>query len=428
MTARRTLLLGLGLVIALAGAAAQAGNWPHWRGPNFDGSADETGLPTQFSRDQNVTWKADLAGVGGATPIVWGDYVFVSSMDPKSKRTHAQCFGRDDGKLRWSHEIGEGFTNRQGNTAASPSPVTDGEHAWFLYGTGDLVAFTVDGREVWRRNIQKDHGRFEILWDYGASALLYEGKLYLSVIHGSHRSGPEPGGGKSYLLCIDPATGRDLWKRPRPSDAGQEAKQAYTTPVPYRGPRGMLLLVVGGDYITAHEPGTGRETWRSPDYNPRDTKWYRTVASPVVGGGVILMCAPRGGDLFATALGAPGWAWTKDGAPDVPTPLAWDGKFYVLHGGRKRITCIEPRTGNVLGETRLDAKAVFQASPTGADGKIYLINHDGEVFVVEAAPSLKLLHQTSLGGNGCRATVAASDGQLFIRTDDELYCFGERKD
>ncbi len=425
MNACRVLVLGLCLA-ALAGAA-EAGNWPQWRGPNFDGSAEEDGLPARFSRTENVAWKVRLAGVGGATPIVHGDRVFMSSMDPDSKRTFAECYDRDDGRRLWRHEIGRGFTNHQGNTAASPSPVTDGERVWFLYGTGDLVAFKSGGTQLWRRNIQKDHGPFEILWDYGASPLLWDGKLYVPVIHGSHRSGPEPGGGKSYLLCIDPATGRDLWKRPRPSDAGKEAKQAYTTPVPMRRGRETLLLLLGGDHLTAHEAATGREVWRSPDYNPRDAKYYRTVASPVVAGGVILISSPRGGDLFALTPGAAKWAWTKPGAPDVPTPLAWNGKFYVLNGKRKRVTCIEPRTGRVLGETELPASAVFQASPTGADGKIYLLNLAGEVFVLEASPSLKLLHRTDLGGTGCRATVAAGAGQLFIRTDDELYCFGERK-
>lgn len=411
------------LALLLAAPSAVAGPWPHWRGPTFNGSAEETDLPERFSADEHVAWTVDLAGIGGSTPVVWGGHVFVSAMDPKSERSFAECFDRTDGSLRWRKEIGAGFANRQGNTAASPSPVTDGSRVWFLYGTGDLVAFTAEGRELWRRHLQEDHGTFEMLWEYAASPLLWQDRLYVAVIHGRHRG--KGGEDKSYLLCIDPATGRDLWKQPRPSTAVAEAKQAYTTPVPFAFPDGSQILVAGADHVTAHDAATGRETWRSPDYNPEDERTFRQVASPVVSGRLVLACTPRGkGDLFAAKVGWPGWTWTHRGAPDVPTPLAYRGRFYVLHGVRKTLTAIEAESGRVLGRTKLDTKSIFQASPTGADGRIYLLSHAGEVFVLEATPEMPLLHRTSLGGNGCRATIAASDGQLFIRTDRKLYCVG----
>jgi outer membrane protein assembly factor BamB len=410
------------VALVMLAAPALAENWPQWRGPRFNGSSAETGLPTTFSPTEGVAWKAELPGSGGSTPIVWGDHVFVTVQD-RAKKLWALCLSRGNGSVLWKHAVGTGFGNKQGNTGASASPITNGQRVWFYFGTGELLACGLDGRIRWRRNIQKDHGKFEILWDYASSPLLYKGRLYIPVIHGAMRGR----GGKSYLVCVDPATGRDLWKRSRPSDAPHEAKQAYTTPIPYRSGETEAILVSGADYVTAHDPATGRERWRSPSYNPRSDKNYRTVVSPVTVGKALLVAAPRGGDLFACPVGGSRWAWThRKMSPDVPTPLAYKGRFYVLLGAKKTLLCLEPRTGRILGQCKLGGRGVFQASPTGADDKIYCINLRGETVVVSAEDTPRELHRTDFGGRGDRGTIAVSDRQLFIKIDGALYCIGTR--
>jgi outer membrane protein assembly factor BamB len=232
---------------------------------------------------------------------------------------------------------------------------------------------------------------------------------------------------------VDPKTGRDLWKIPRPSDAQAEAKQAYTTPYPFHGPDGVRIVLTGADYVTAHDPATGREIWRSPSYNPKNERAYRTVPSPVASDAVVLTAAPRGGDLYALALGAGAkgsarqWTWTvaRD-APDVPTPLAFGGRFYVLEGNGRYLFCVEPVSGRVLWRERLDARAPFQASPTAGDGKIYCLSMKGEVFVVAAGDTFQMLHQTQFDSKDSRASIAIAGGQLFIRTDGDLFCVGPK--
>ena len=412
-------------------APTLADNWPQWRGPHFNGSSTETGLPAKFGPTENVAWKAPLPGGCGSTPIVWADRVFVTAQD-RAKKTWALCISRKDGSPLWKHAISTGFGNKQGNTAASPSPITDGQTVWFYFGTGDLLACDLGGRQLWRRNIQKDHGKFEILWDYGASPLLLGGRLYVPVIHGEYRGGKGQGGGnpggKSYLLCVDPKTGRDVWKRPRPSPAPAEAMQAYTTPIPFHSPDGVQILLSGADHVTAHDPATGRELWRSPSYNPRKDRNYRTVVSAVTSDNMVIVCAPRGGDLFAVPAGGSKWAWThRRESPDVPTPLAYKGRFYVLVCSKRTLLCIEPKTGEILGQCKVGDRGIFQASPTGADGKIYCINLQGEAVVLSADDTPRVLHRASFGGSGCRGSIAVSDGQLFIKTDTELFCIGTRK-
>jgi len=414
--------------VAVIASSAHAENWPQWRGPHFNGSSGETDLPTTFSPDDNVTWKATLPGLGASTPIVWGDCVFVTAQVPHSRDLWALCLDRGDGSVRWRKPMGRGFGNKQGNTGASPSAITDGKTVWFYFGTGELVAFDFGGNERWRRNIAKDHGPFDLLWAYGSTGLLYEGVLHIPVIHGPMRGQTKPGG-IGFLLGVDPATGKDLWKQARPSEAERECVQAYTTPIPFEVGDRKRILLIGADHATAHEAASGKEVWRSPTYNPAKDPNFRAVVSPVVIGGKVLVCAPRGGQRFyAAEVGKEGWVWTKrEHAPDVCTPLLYEGRVYVLVGDHRMIFCMDPATGKTLWKGDLGGKTKYQASPTGADGKIYCINMKGEAVVLAAGDAFKVLHRAEMGGGDCRASIAVSDGQLFVRTDARVYCIGKRR-
>src|SRR5947207_5032945 len=149
------LLVTLGGLMAVTTPAVRAENWPQWRGPFFNGSTTEKGLPTTFSKTENVKWVAGLPGPSAATPVIWSDRVFVSSVDQKVGTLQALCLDRGSGKILWKKEAGVGLGLDDRSNFASPSPVTDGKLAWFFYGNGQLVAFDLDGREAWSRNIQK---------------------------------------------------------------------------------------------------------------------------------------------------------------------------------------------------------------------------------------------------------------------------------
>ena len=424
--------LGVGLAALawwVSGAAAE--NWPQWRGPFLNGSTTETNLPTTFSRTKNVVWVADVPAGGGATPIVWGDRVFLSAMEPDSKSLWAMCLNRADGSVLWKRRIGTGFANKMGNTGASPSAITDGKTVWFYYGTGPLLAMDFQGKELWRRDIQADHGKFEVLWAYASTGLLHAGKLYIPVIHGSHKVMRRD---VSYLLCVDPKTGKDLWKTPRITDGQGESQQAFITPLAHKTPAGWQILLTGGDHVTGHDAANGKMLWQSPSYNPSRNKWWRTVPSPVAVGNVAIGCAPKGGRLFGVRMVAEGdkpagsevWR-SRRHSPDVCTPLIYQGALFVLDGRKKELIRVEPRTGKVVWKGELRGKAVFQASATGADGKIYCINLRGEAVVASAGKEFKVLHRVEMGGQGVRSTIVAAGGNLFLRAGGKLYCLGKRK-
>ena len=281
----KSITLGSSLFLAMAAAAE---NWPQWRGPYANGSSSEKDLPSEWSKTQNVAWSAEMAGPSAATPVIWSGHVFVASTDKSARTLLALCLDRRSGKVLWQHQVAEGYQKDDRSTFASASPVTDGERVFFFYGNGPLAAFDFAGRKLWERNIQTDFGDFAFLWTFSSSPMLYQGKLYLQVLQ---RDVPVNGRGRkdgpieSYLLALDPATGKTLWRSVRPSQAAEESREAFSTPIPFEHNGRRELLVSGGDCISGHNPDTGAELWRWGNWNPSRIGHWRLVPSPVSGAG-----------------------------------------------------------------------------------------------------------------------------------------------
>ncbi|MHB8519760.1 MAG: outer membrane protein assembly factor BamB family protein [Limisphaerales bacterium] len=428
-------------VMASFATTALAENWAHWRGPFLNGSTTETNLPAQWSRTENVAWRVDLPGPSAASPIIWDDAVFVSSTDANAKTILALAIDRRSGKVRWQQKINDGMGHNDNSNYASPSPVTDGKLVVFLYGNGDLAAFDFGGKQLWKRNLQTDYGDFAYQWTYGASPTLYQGKLYVQLLERNepvHGRGRTDGPIDSFVMAVDPATGKTLWRQVRPSDAVQESHEAYTTPIPFVYQGRQELLIAGGDCVTGHDLETGKELWRWGTWNPNKIEHWRLVPSPVTGDGIILACAPKGDPVYAIKaggsgmLGDAGLAWKSDQdrkvSSDVPTPLFYLGDFFVLNEGRKGLSRVEPRTGKAKWTVETPGNSRYETSPTGADGKIYFMNFRGQVVVVDAADG-KMLNTVDMGDDGdnlIRSTVAIAQGELFIRTNRKLYCIGKK--
>jgi outer membrane protein assembly factor BamB len=424
-------LMALALLIC---NPSQGEDWPQWRGPYFNGSTTEKGLPAQWSKTENVAWVAPLPGYSSATPIIWEDSVFLASPD-EQKSLLLLCLDRKTGQVRWRKAAGSGDRQKGLNNMASPSPVTDGKRVISMFATGDLAAFDLNGRELWKRDLGKEYGRFAIMWMYGSSPMLYGGRLYVQVLQ--HNPCPEDythaqdGNPKreSFLLCLDPATGTNLWRQVRPTDAIDESQEAYSTPIPYAGKQGEEILVVGADYVTAHSPETGAELWRCGGLNVRKEHAWRLVPSIVVADGMIIACGPRRDPVLGIKDGGRGLvtethiAWQfKEFPSDCVTPLYYQGKLYVLDGDHQMMTRLEPQTGAKEWQGNLGVKEIFRASPTGADGKIYCISESGTAVVLEAGPEFKVLSTIRMGEAPVRASIAVARGDLFIRTAQNLYC------
>lgn len=418
----------------LASLSALAADWPQWRGPNFDGSSPEKDLPVKWTKE-SAAWTFDLPGPSASTPVILGDKVFLSTADGTEKTLHALCLDRKSGKQLWSVKAGDGINRDDRSNYSSPSPVADAERVFYFYGNGNLLALDHAGKELWTRSITKDYGDFAFQWTFSSSPLLHSGKLYLQVlqrnvpVHGKGRQN-----GESFLLALDPATGKTLWRQVRPSDAMSESLEAFSTPMPYEYNGRREILISGGDCLTGHDPETGNELWRWGTWNPNKIGHWRLVPSPIAGAGVILACAPKGDPVYAIKAGLAGShptsaaIWKTDQkrevSSDVPTPLFYDGDFFVLSDVRYNISRVEPATGNIKWTLDLPRRKKFEASPTGADGKIYLMNFGGDVVVVDAAKG-EILSNIPMGDSSddmTRSSIAVAQGQLFIRTNAKLFC------
>jgi hypothetical protein len=216
-----------------------------------------------------------------------------------------------------------------------------------------------------------------------------------------------------------------------------ESREAFTTPIPVEHNGRKEIVLAGGDLLTGHDPATGKELWRWGTWNVgHNHPTLRLVPSPVAGGGVILGCGPKREPVYAVKAGGAGdmsesgLAWKSEQrspvTTDVPTPLFYRDKFFIVSDLRRAISCVEPADGKVLWTTALPGPSMCWSSPTGADGKVYVMSLRGEVHVLDASTGeLLATNPMAEGENEIRSTIAAAHGSLFIRTNTRLYCIGK---
>ncbi len=409
------------VITCLSFANAFADNWPQWRGPSMNGVSEEKNLPVRWSTEENVAWKLALPSLSGSTPIIWGERVFLNVAD--GDELSLWCVDRKGGSVLWKRRLGGGNTKMRKHNMSSPSPVTDGKSVFVMTGTGVLKGFDFGGRELWARDVQKDYGEFGLNWGYASSPLLFEDSLYIQVLHGMNTDDP------SYLIRVDNKTGKTLWKVERPTTAIRESPDSYTTPALLRYGQTIEVVVSGGDCVTGHDPATGKELWRAGGLNPDNNPFYRIVASPVITGNIIY--APsRVRPLLALRSGGRGditrshLLWSFQNGPDVPTPVT-DGKYFYVINDKGIMWCLDATTGKEIYGSQRIKPGTYSSSPVLADGKIYVTSEDGLTTVIKEGPKFETLAENNLN-EFCLSSPAISDGQIFIRTAQHLYCIGKR--
>ncbi len=419
---RRRLVMCATVVLMLA-STASAQHWPQWRGPTGNGISDETNLPISWDGETNVAWKLEMPAFGGSTPIIWGERIFLNVALADGDTLQLWCVDRLTGDPIWKRTLADGNRKQRKQNMSSPSPVVDGTTVWVMTGTGILTAFDLDGHELWKRDIQADYGRFGLNWGYASSPLLHEDALYVQVLHGMKTDDP------SYVLRIDSATGKTVWRVERLTNARRESPDAYTTPALLQYDDRTEIVITGGDVVTGHDPTTGQELWRADGLNPRDNGAYRIVASPLVTDGMIyaptrerplLALKPGGrGDVTASHV-----VWSLDHGPDVPTPVS-DGQLLYIVNDRGIVWAHDAKTGELIYGPQRIQPGTYSASPVLAEGRIYVTNEDGLTTVYSAGPTFEVLAENALD-DYCLSSPAMSESQIFLRTTKHLYAIGTR--
>jgi outer membrane protein assembly factor BamB len=412
-----------------------ADNWPAWRGPMLNGICQEDQLPIHWSDSKNIAWKAPLPGTAGSTPVIWGEQIFLtsaSSQDNSQGDLLLLAFSTS-GQPLWRDVLDSGNRALRGDEGnlASPSPSTDGKHVWALAGTGKLACYDTGGKREWMVDLGLRYGKLQINFGLASTPILHKGRLYLQLIHGDG----DPATREARVVCLDAATGDQVWVQPRASDAADECEQAYATPTLYHDSRQWLLLTHGADYLLAHALSDGRELWRCGGINSPGNYHHtlRLVASPVANEQMIVVPTAKNGPVLAIRPAPPSsdqqgsdsgpsnsheLLWTcPNSTPDIPSPLIKDGLVYLCRENGNLI-CLNAQTGHIVYQHRT-VRDRHRASPVWADGKIYLTSRGGIITVIQAGVDFKILAQNDMGEE-MTSSPAIADGTIYLRTFNSL--------
>ncbi len=432
-------LLQVSLALLLLVLPADAENWPHWRGPSHDSKSSEKGLPSQWSSEdgENILWRHDLPGWAASSPIVWEDKIFVTSTE-KGKETLLVLAIDRAGKEVWRRQVDSGSIEvfeqfAHETNAASPSPVTDGKNLFTLFATGKLSSFDLSGKKAWEVDLAERYGAPNMFFGLSTSPLLVGDRLFLQLLHADAQ----------WVIALDKATGKELWKHDRSTDATGECLHAYTSVMPFVAGEGQedALLVHGADYLTAHSYRDGRELWRYGTLNPKDNynSFFRLVATPVSADGLVVAPTAKRGPVFGLRPGSAAQkggtgeggkapvkeVWKLDaGTPDVPSPILNDGLLY-LAGENGRLTVLDATSGEKIYAERVH-QSPHRGSPVLADGKLYLSATDGTVSVVKAGREFEVLAKNEVDGGRLAASPAISNQVIYLRTADALFAIGAK--
>lgn len=432
------------LIFLLAIGTSSAEEWTQWRSSNYRGIATGQDVPTQWSASENVVWRTPMPGQGGATPVLVGDRMFVTTaMDAEDRGNRdlgLMCLSLKDGSILWSKTVTSGNQDAragEGNSA-SPSPCTDGSHVWVFYSTGVLACFTVDGEEQWKFDVGDRFGALDIQFGMTSTPVLDGNHLYLQLIHGPMRRDDNSRIGK--VIKLDKLTGNTVWEHDRETEVIFECKHSYASPFIYDDGEQRFLLVHGADCTTGHSLETGEELWRlvglngPTEINPgREDPTFRFVASPGITDGTIVVPTAKRGPTVAIQVDgkltgkvdadSAHLKWVLAQTPDVSIPLIVDGLVYLLHKDGK-LQCVDLESGKEVYFERTHS-VQHRSSPVFADGHIFFCAKDGVCTVVKAGKDFEVVASNDMNNESITASPVITDGRVYIRTYDAVYAIGK---
>jgi outer membrane protein assembly factor BamB len=433
-----TILAVTGIGRVSAGEGPVGDIWPHWRGPHADGTAPGADPPLKWDAATNIKWKAPLPGSGSATPIVWGNQVFVVTAirtdrvataadlppaDPRFEvrtdapknfyRFEVMSFDRGTGQVRWRHTATERVPHEGHHTShsyAAGSPTTDGKFLYVSFGSFGIYCYDLDGHLRWSRDLGRLHTRLG--WGEAVTPVLRGDSLLLNWDQEAD----------SALYCLDARTGETRWR------AERDEKSSWNTPLVVEHAGRTQVIVNGTNRIRAHDLATGKALWEcgGMTVNP--------IPSPVAANGVAyVMSGYKGAAVVAVSLDAIGdvtdgtavrWRYGR-GTPYVPSPVLVNGRLYFTQANVNLLTCLDATSGKpLIDRERLPGTGEFYASPIAAAGRLYFVDRDGTTLVLKQSDKLEVLATNRLN-DAVDASPVAVGRQLFLRGAKSLYCIEE---
>ena len=384
--------------------------WTRFRGPVGSGVAPAADLPAEWNAEtgQNILWRTRLPLPGANSAIVWGDRLFITGADERSREVY--CLDAHTGEIIWTRPIAEEWTQApriHGMTGyAAPTGCTDGEHIYQSFPTGHVVALDFDGELLWERHFDFSHD----IYGRATSLVLHEGLLIVQIDLG------KPDIGRSHMLALDASDGETVWRVERP------VQGSWTTPIVIDTGERTELITSAKPWVIAYNPATGEEYWRVRCIEGD------SAPSPIYASGRIYVAniyaeltaiVPGGsGDVTRTMV-----SWSRAGQlPDMTSPLS-DGRLVWTLSTSGMLGCWDAVTGEPQYQQRLPGR--FRSSPSLAGDLIYLFSEAGEGIVVSAGREFEQIATSSLGER-TYSSPAFAHGRMYVRGTEHLFCIGER--
>ena len=394
-------------------------NWTRFRGPSGQGETSSSDLPTKWSPNSGIAWKTPIPGSGWSSPIVFQNSVFLTTATDENRSCRVIRIDRKSGKIVWNREVFRQVPRKKEreNSYATPTPTTDGEHVYAVFGDGSFAAVDFDGKIVWSNR----EAQFYSQHGLGASPILYRDLLIMtfdgSAETGELRIGWQLPWDNSYVIALDKHTGKQRWKTMRGT-----SRIAHLTPAVLREKgRENLILSAAGDVVQAFHPKDGRIVWTV------DSEGEGVVPSPVIGDGLIFtisgfmkhkICTVRtGGKGNVTKTHV---AWQDDKSiPRVPSMVYQKPYLYSVLDKSGIVVCRQAESGEIVWRERVGG--AFYSSPIITPDRIYLLSREGEMVIIKTGSKYELIGKSTID-EPCQASPAVYGNQLFIRSEKSLFC------
>jgi outer membrane protein assembly factor BamB len=418
---------GLGVCVVgfccLVGSSLQAEDWPMFRGPQGNGISQEKEVPLSWSAEENVRWKTALPAPGNGSPVVSNGRVFLASANQEGTKRSLLCVDRKNGKLMWEKTVSfdKEMPTHKTNPFGSSTPAADGERVVVWHSSAGLYCYDFEGKELWKRNL----GEFRHMWGYATSPVLYQGKVLLNC-------GP---GERVFMTAIDLKTGKTLWETDEPQKGNGEKNEenkpmgSWSTPLVVKVDGKDQIIGSMATRVNAYDPETGKIIWTCDGIG--GNKGDLAYNSPTIAGDICVAMGGYGGPYMGLKLGGSGNTtgknrlWRVDKGPQrIGSGVLVDGFVYLANAGPNTFQCIDPKSGEIAWEERSGGPAHW-GSMVFAAGHLFVTDQGGTTTVIKPNPKkLEVVGQNKIDERS-NSTPAFSDGEIFLRTFESLYCIGK---
>lgn len=422
--------------------------WPAYRGYMSSGVLDNAHLPESFdlARNLNIRWKTDIPGMGISSPVIWGDRLFITTAvsqedmagfkpglygdvtpvaDESVHEWKVICLDKNSGRIIWERTACKGvpkIKRHPKSTHANTSAATDGKYVVAFFGSEGLYCYDMDGNLQW----QKDFGILKSVfftmpgaeWEFASSPVIHDGKVIIQcdVLE------------NSFLATYDEASGKEIWRVARDEYPG------WCTPNVYSNGGRTIIAVNGYKHRGGYDFATGREIWKMSGGGDIQ------IPTPVIGKDLVYFNSAHGpsSPIIAVRKDAAGDITLKEGETSnagvqwsiprggsyMQTLLLYNNRLYNTNWNGV-VNCLDPLTGREIYEAKLGRSNSFVTSPVASDGRIYIVDEKGTVFIIEDGDEFRLLDEIPLN-DICMTAPAITDGMIFFRTQHYLIAVGSK--